>query len=278
MYAVIAMNQTRPLSSRRLLVLVLLVPFAASCRSAWSSPNANAIATLIGDAGYVRIEPGDFLMGAPKEETAIAGAERETGFRERPRHRVAITRAFEIGKYEVTQRQWEAVMGSNPSAFKGIELPVTNVSWNDVQEFLTRLQPLDGKHRYRLPTEAEWEMASRADGTGETSADALQETAWFDANSLSRPHPVGRLKPNAWGLHDMQGNVWEWVEDWYDRYYYKTSPAEDPSGPPAGQSKVQRGGSWQSGAWQCRPAARGYSLPAERNHLTGFRLVRVKQL
>ncbi len=272
------MNQTRTLSSQRFLVLVLLVPSVVSCTSVWSSSKANALATLIGDAGYVRIEPGDFLMGSPKEEIAIVGAEREISYRERPQHPVVITRAFEIGKYEVTQRQWEAVMGSNPSAFKGIELPVTNVSWNDVQEFLTRLQPLDGKHNYRLPTEAEWEMACRAGSAGEVAAELLQEIAWFDANSLSRPHPVGRLKPNTWGLFDMQGNVSEWIHDWYDRDYYRTSPAEDPSGPPAGQSKVHRGGSWQSGTWQCRAAARGYSLPAERNHLTGFRLVRVKQL
>lgn len=245
-----------------------------SCKAAWSSSNATVIAALTGDSNFVRIEPGGFLMGSPKDET---GADRDANLRQRPQHQVAITRAFEIGKFEVTQRQWEAVMGSNPSAFKGVELPVTNVSWNDVQEFLTRLQPLDNKHSYRLPTEAEWEMACRAGGGGEVAGDALQETAWFDANSLSRPHPVGRLKPNARGLYDMQGNVGEWVRDWYDRDFYKTSPAEDPQGPSAGQSKVHRGGSWQSGAGQCRPAARGYSLPAERNHLTGFRLARVKQ-
>jgi formylglycine-generating enzyme required for sulfatase activity len=252
-------------------LLALLVLLCASCKASWSSSNATVIAALTGDGGFVRIEPAAFLMGAGHEEAARTG-------RQQPRRRVAITRAFEIGRCEVTQRQWQAVMGSNPSAFKGVELPVTNVSWNDVQEFLARLHTLDARRKYRLPTEAEWEMACRAGGAGETGGEALAEFAWFESNSLNRPHPVGRLKPNAWGLYDMQGNVGEWVQDWYDRDDYRTGAVENPQGPGAGQSKVHRGGGWQSKAAECGAAARGHSLPAERNHLTGFRLVRVSQL
>jgi formylglycine-generating enzyme required for sulfatase activity len=272
-----AMNPRRTHSSERFLIFALLVPSLVSCKAVWSSSRATAIATLRSDSNFVRIEPGGFLMGSPKEPEKVADTGRDAERHRESQHPVTITIAFEIGKFEVTQRQWEAVMESNPSAFKGVELPVTNVSWNDVQEFLAKLQALDTKHRYRLPTEAEWELACRAGGASEPGAEALPAIAWFDANAFNRPHPVGRLKPNAWGLFDMQGNVGEWVQDWYGRDYYKHSPAENPPGPSAGQSKVHRGGNWQSGAGQCRAAARGHSLPAERNHLTGFRLARVKK-
>ncbi len=263
---------------------------------------SDALAVLLSEGNYVKVKPGSFLMGAAPEETDASADER-------PQHRVTITKEFEIGRTEVTQKQWQAVMGSNPSVFKGPDLPVINISWNDVQDFLRILQEADDKHRYRMPTEAEWEYACRAGSTGPYAGEEsmpvasnaranrtafkelaarqqerqsamrerLKESAWFEANSQNRPHAVAMLKPNAWGLHDMHGNVWEWVADWHDRRAYGKNPAEDPKGPAEGQSRVQRGGSWQSTADACRAAHRNAALPVERNHLTGFRLVRVKK-
>ncbi|MDX2033073.1 MAG: formylglycine-generating enzyme family protein [Blastocatellia bacterium] len=254
----------------------LLLLCMAGCQSLQVTTRRDAIRSLTAEKSFAKIAPGHFLMGSPpgRGGSAAAGLQQES-----PQHRVSITCGFEIGRYEVTQKQWEAVMISNPSAFKGPELPVTNVSWRDVQEFLARLRMLDARFVYRLPTEAEWEYACRAGGSGPFSDEAvatdLQRVAWHEANSLNRPHAVGHLQPNGWGLYDIHGNVWEWVQDWYDINYYRRSPAENPQGPPSGQSKVQRGGSWQSPAGQCRAAVRGYSLPAERNNLTGFRLARV---
>jgi formylglycine-generating enzyme required for sulfatase activity len=272
-----------------------------------ASPSAtlfgrDALAMLLSEGNYVKIKPGSFLMGAAPDESA-AGAD------ERPQHRVTITREFEIGRTEVTQKQWQAVMGSNPSVFKGPDLPVINISWNDVQDFLKTLQAVDEKHLYRMPTEAEWEYACRAGSAGPYAGEEampvasntranrkalkefaarrqerqnamieqLKESAWFEASSQNRPHAVAMRKPNAWGLHDMHGNVWEWSADWYDRRAYGKNPVDDPKGPAEGQSKVQRGGSWQSPADACRAARRNSALPVERNHLTGFRLVRVKK-
>ncbi len=238
-------------------------------------------------------------MGSPNQPNRLARNARPANAAEaseRPQHRDLITRPFEIGNYEVTQGQWQAVMGSNPSSFKGPKLPVTNVSWNDAMEFIARLQTFDQNHTYRLPTEAEWEYACRAGSAGDFSGEEfkppgknepnrtpeedekiLQTIGWFSANAFNHPHPVGQLKPNAWGLHDMHGNVREWCQDWYDASYYKTSSAEDPPGPPSGAMKVNRGGGWQSPAYVCRSAARRYNLPTERNSLIGFRLVRVRR-
>jgi formylglycine-generating enzyme required for sulfatase activity len=256
----------------------------------------SGIDSLLENDSYVSIPAGEFLMGSPNQPNHHSRSARPTNApeaNERPQHRVSITKPFEMGKYEVTQEQWQAVMGSNPSSFKGLKLPVTNVSWNDVTEFIARLQSFDHKHTYRLPTEAEWEYACRAgdssseefkppgenapNGTPEEDEKILQTLAWFNANAFNHPHPVGQLKPNAWGLFDMRGNVREWCQDWYDASYYKTSPAEDPQGPPRGAMKVNRGGSWQSPASRCRSAARRYDLPTERNSLIGFRLVRVRR-
>lgn len=212
----------------------------------------------------ILIPAGEFLMGA-----------NDGDMDEKPAHRVRITRPFYLAKYPTTQAQWEAVMGSNPSRFKGDpNRPVENVSWDDVQEFLRRLTEKEGKS-YRLPTEAEWEYAARA---GTTTAycfgddpKLLREYGWYVENSEQTTHPIGQRKSNAWGLHDVHGNVWEWVNDWFDEAYYQKSPPEDPQGPEDGQYRVVRGGSWFYGARSLRVSTRRRSGPGYRSVRLGFR-------
>jgi formylglycine-generating enzyme required for sulfatase activity/tRNA A-37 threonylcarbamoyl transferase component Bud32 len=210
---------------------------------------------------FVQILEGSFLMGSANGEAG-----------EKPVHQVKIG-SFEIGKYELTQEQWQSVMGTNPSKVKGANLPVENVSWNDTQEFLKRLNAQNDGYTYRLPTEAEWEYVCRAGTTGDYAGN-LNEMAWYISNSGNTTHPVGQKKGNAWGLHDMHGNVWEWCNDFYDENYYKTSLSEDPSGPITGTDRVGRGGSWYDKAFSLRSAHRGNAVPDYRDDLLGFRLVR----
>lgn len=178
---------------------------------------------------FVTIQPGEFVMGCLVDDNGCDADEK-------PAHRIQITKAFELGKYEVTQTQWQSVMGSNPSAIKGGDHPVDSVSKNDAHDFIARLNALNDGYRYRLPTEAEWEYAARAGATNPPSPAELDAVAWYAANSEDESHPVGQKKPNAWGLYDMLGNVREWVEDLYSRDYYGASPAADPTGPAAGQN------------------------------------------
>ena len=196
---------------------------------------------------------------------------------EEPSHQVRITKAFEIGKYELTQAQWQAVMETNPSKFKGSNLPVDNVSWQDAQQFLEKMNDRNDGYRYRLPTEAEWEYAARARTTG-AYAGSLDAMGWYDRNSGSQTHPVGQKQPNAWGLYDVHGNVWEWVEDWYGARYYRSSPASDPTGPPAGLFRVLRGGSWSDDAVYSRITFRSVAAPGYAQGTSdvdiGFRYVR----
>ncbi|HVF28549.1 MAG TPA: formylglycine-generating enzyme family protein [Pyrinomonadaceae bacterium] len=242
------------------------------------------LSALYDGSGFVRVPAGEFLMGS-------RGGNND----ERPVHRVRISQNFEMGKFEVTQAQWEAVMGgtagahagrgdkktaeddaaagSDPSHFKGSTLPVENVSWEDVQQFLRALNARDSRHAYRLPTEAEWEYACRAGSRGD-SAESLNAVAWYRENSQNQTQPVGEKEPNAWGLYDMRGNVWEWVQDWYSPVYYKNSPAVNPQGPESGSYRVYRGGSWHSSATDCGLAFRSFDLPVNRSYSVGFRLVR----
>ncbi|MDR1921074.1 MAG: formylglycine-generating enzyme family protein [Candidatus Adiutrix sp.] len=212
---------------------------------------------------FVLIPAGEFMMGSPDGDEDADCDENQ--------HRVTISRPFCLGKYEVTQAQWEAVMGNNPSEFEGRNNPVENVSWDDVQEFINKLNQKEGGNKYRLPTEAEWEYAARAGTTSTYSfgddAEALGRYAWYGENSGGTTHPVGQKEPNAWGLYDMHGNVWEWVQDWYDDY--SGSPATDPLGASSGSSRVFRGG---DNAWSCRSAFRSGDTPDARYDYLGFRL------
>jgi formylglycine-generating enzyme required for sulfatase activity len=171
---------------------------------------------------FVKIAAGEFMMGCSTGDEQCQGDEK-------PRHRVQITKSFEIGKFEVTQAQWMAVMGTNPSSNKGDTLPVETVSKLEAQEFIAKLNARNDGYRYRLPTEAEWEYAARAGGNSQSGS--LDEVAWYAANANDETHPVGQKKPNALGLHDMQGNVREWASDLYSPTYYEVSPVADPAGP-----------------------------------------------
>jgi len=234
------------------------------------------LTALLDGSGMVRIPAGEFHMGSASGEPDEA-----------PVHRVRIGHDYEIGKFEVTQAQWETVMldphakaetvrttpegvavGPNPSRFKGASLPVESVSWDDIQAFLARLNARDRDHIYRLPTEAEWEYACRDDAAG------LAERAWYKENSADRTQPVGGKQPNARGLYDTLGNVAEWVADWYGHDYYAESPAADPQGPASGSYRVFRGGSWLDPAKYCRITARNFEFPVSRLHNVGFRVVR----
>ena len=209
---------------------------------------------------------GEFLMGSESEE-----ADGD----ERPLTRVRISQGFFLGKYEVTQAEWEAVMGGNPSGFDecGPTCPVEKVSWDDTQEFIRRLNAMVGEERYRLPTEAEWEYAARAGTSGDRYGN-LDAVAWYKGNSGDRTHPVGQKAPNAWGLYDMLGNVREWVEDW--KGDYPGGSVTDPRGPVSGSKRVIRGGGWYDNTVYCRASFRINFSPGIRLYILGFRLLRTE--
>lgn len=211
---------------------------------------------------FVPVAGGCFRMGSEKGES-----------NERPIHDTCVS-AFFIGKYEVTQSQWRKIMGSNPSRLGtcGDDCPVEQVGWTDAQEFIRRLNGLTGR-KYRLPTEAEWEFACRSGGKEETYCGGgdLDSISWNEANSGGRVHPVGQKRPNALGIYDMSGNVWEWVQDWSGEYHGNRQ--QDPSGPPSSSTRVRRGGSWHYGARQARAAWRSSGYPDDRAFDLGFRLV-----
>jgi len=271
------------------------------------------------------IPAGQFDMGSP-----TLGQDQRPGER---LHRVRITKPFYIGKCPVTQDQWQAVMGTNPSHFQGARLPVEGVSWHDCRRFAETLNaragpspatvglpdreegytagqasrgtdggssvprsacptvPLAGEDTagqasrgtivplsfLALPTEAQWECACRAGAKTRfcfADADAyLDQYAWYNANSADTAHPVGEKRPNAWGLHDLHGNVWEWCSDWYELGYYEISPERDPVGPAAGGERVARGGSWSDPSTRVRCAQRNHFAPSHKDACLGFRLV-----
>jgi formylglycine-generating enzyme required for sulfatase activity len=194
---------------------------------------------------------------------------------EKPVHEVCID-DFYLGKYEVTQGQWEKVMDNNPSHFQGRDNPVEEVSWINVKQYIDRLNSQSGR-KYRLPTEVEWEYAARSGGkkekfSGTSQEGELGQYAWYYDNSGNQTHPVGEKRPNGLGLYDMAGNVWEGCADWYDAHYYQNSPKDNPRGPGNGALRVLRGGSWFGRPWIVRAANRFRYDPANRFYLYGFRL------
>ena len=226
--------------------------------------------------------PGEFLMGSPDDEGG------RSDHKETQVH-VILTKGFWMAKTQVTQKQWVAIMGDNPSHTTGDNLPVEQVSWYDAKEFLTKLNARIGNAdggRMALPTEAQWEYACRAGELGPYSGGMVDEVAWHYHNSEFKAHPVGMKKPNAWGLHDMHGNVTEWCEDWYDD---KLLGGIDPSGPVSDKIRVYRGGRWRTVSdtvrvnrggncyncvTDCRSAARGFDYPESQDYGIGLRIAR----
>jgi formylglycine-generating enzyme required for sulfatase activity len=214
---------------------------------------------------FVWVEGGCFQMGDLFED----GDDDE-----KPVHEVCVD-SFGIGRYEVTQGQWQKIMGSNPSRFtKGKNYPVEQVSWDDTQGFIRKLNSNSGSC-FRLPTEAEWEYAARSGGkkqkyAGSSNVDRL---AWYDSNSGGSTHPVGTKEPNGLGLYDMSGNVWEWSSDWYGKNYYQQSPRNNPQGPSTGSFRVIRDGCWNGSSWLTRSTNRDRFKPGYRLDNLGFRLV-----
>jgi len=240
------------------------------------SPPGETITNTLG-MEFVYIEPGTFMMGSPEDEPGRRDDE--------TLHEVTLTQGYYMQTTEVTQGQWEAVMGENPSYFDtcGDNCPIENVSWNDAQDFIDELNAM-GEGSYRLPTEAEWEYAARAGSTTAFANGEITETGdgfdpvldamgWYTYNSNSRTHPVAQKDPNAWGLYDMHGNVWEWVADWYE--IDLSESVTDPEGPSSGANRVFRGGSWGDSAGDSRSAYRDYLYPDHSYYDLGFRLVRV---
>jgi formylglycine-generating enzyme required for sulfatase activity len=230
----------RPLVRTLVLLSVAVLTLLGCFLRAQESAKLGSLATTAVRMEFAAIPPGEFMMGCSTGDQQCADDED-------PRHRVRITKGFEIGKYEVTQAQWLALMPNNPSANKGDNRPVETVSKLESQEFIAKLNAQNDGYLYRLPTEAEWEYAARA-GLDAPFSGPLDEVAWYSANSGDETHPVGQKKPNAWGLYDMQGNVREWVSDLYSANYYSASPAADPTGPaPGAFGRGGQGGRGQGG-------------------------------
>jgi formylglycine-generating enzyme required for sulfatase activity len=215
---------------------------------------------------FVLIPAGTFMMGATNGEAD-----------EKPVHQVTINYSFYVGKYEVTQAQWQSLMGSNPSNFKDCgNCPIEQVSWNDAQGFIDKLNKANDGFKYRLPSEAEWEYACRAGTTGDY-AGTLRDMAWFLENSGNKTHAVGGKQPNAWDLADMHGNVWEWCEDWYHETY-DSAPTDGTVWLIGGERKyrVVRGGSWKQSASGLHSASRAWGTTDVRGDYAGFRVVAVR--
>jgi len=225
------------------------------------------VASIAGN--MVRVSGGTFTMGCTSEQGG------DCYDWEKPAHQVTLS-PYEIGKYEVTQAEWRAVMGTNPSNFSGCgACAVEQVSWNDVQEFLGKLNGMTNGG-YRLPTESEWEYAARGGSSNRgykyAGGNDLGRGAWYDDNSGSKTHPVGQKQANELGLYDMSGNVWEWCSDWDGDY--ASGAQTNPNGPSSGTYCVIRGGGWGSNMWKCRVSSRNFAGPTVRNYELGFRLAR----
>ncbi|MBF0357808.1 MAG: formylglycine-generating enzyme family protein [Magnetococcales bacterium] len=259
-------------SIKKTVQTVLLSLLLASAGYAAPKEHSNSI-----DMDFVLIPAGSFLMGS--DGKVVDSRKDET-----PQHYVALKKAFYLGKYEVTQKQWNRVMGKNPSKFKfgGTNKPVENVSWIDVQDFIKKLNSIEGGNHYRLPTEAEWEYSCRAGTKTDYSfgddATRIGTFAWYGdgkGNARRKTHPVGQKQANPWGLHDMHGNVLEWVQDVYKRNAYSSYEhrGNNPVYEGAGSFRIIRGGSWLHDAEDLRCTNRNLNKPTSRYHNIGFRLL-----
>ena len=245
-----------------------------------SKPQGRSKQQILDDllSNMVYVEGGTFTMGATPEQGSFVGSY------EKPAHQVTLSN-FYICKYEVKQEEWEAVMGRNPSEFKGSKRPVEWVSWEDCQKFISKLNAMTGQ-TFRLPTEAEWEYAARggnrSQGTKYSGGSDIGSVAWYRVNSYDKgkespdygTHPVGQKQPNELGLYDMSGNVREWCSDWYDNNYYKSSPKTNPQGPSSGSARVHRSGGWGSHTGYCSVSSRNGNTPSFRDNDLGLRLAR----
>ena len=235
----------------------------------------------LGNGVRVKLAPipaGTFQMGSPKGSVGAAYNESDRHKQnDYYQHPVTLSRPFLMGVTEITQAQYRAVTGQNPSVFKGDDHPVDNISWNDAVKFCELLSTKTGK-TVRLPTEAEWEYACRAGTTAryffgeDPDHDALADHAWYEANAKHQTHPVAQKRPNAWGLHDMGGNVWEWCQDSYGGPYEDKS-VTDPKGLQTGSTRILRGGCWETGPLGCRSTNRGGIIPNRATSRFGFRIV-----
>jgi formylglycine-generating enzyme required for sulfatase activity len=269
-------------------VLVLSLPAAPLPFKVYADTYTNSVGMI-----FHRVHPGEFAMGPPS-----SGDERSD---REPNHKVRITRPYFLGVYEVTQGEYEKVMSTNPSyhSKKGegkdrikdvtdpSRLPVESVTWAEAMEFCGRLSAVPADRNagrvYRLPTEAEWEYACRAEPPGgpylrfSRGNELPKKDANFSESGIGRPVPVGTYVPNGWGFYEMHGNVGEWCLDWYDETYYQRSPAADPRGPDGGEFRVWRGGDYTTYAWGCRSVNRNAQTPTYRTQCRGFRVVMVER-
>jgi formylglycine-generating enzyme required for sulfatase activity len=278
-------DHNRPGGRTNILAAAIAIAASGLAISAWAqtASQGSAVSYNSDELGmqFASVPAGQFPMGCSEGAKPV-----ECSAEEKPRHTVQITKGFEIAKTEVTQKEWQAVMGSNPSRYKGETLPVEQVSFQDVQAFLSKLNARNNGFLYRLPTEAEWEYAARA-GTADQFAGAYvanslgryspaDDWAWYN---VEKTQPVANKKPNAWGLYDMRGNVAEWVQDWYDARYYGKSPMADPKGPDSSEGgRGVRGGTFHDdGPWLTRVSLRTH-FPEDYQHFDlGFRIVREKR-
>jgi formylglycine-generating enzyme required for sulfatase activity len=258
---------------------LIFVTLSAACFAA--APKVDYIAAGKAKIAVVKIPHGTFTMGSdlvikaddhwkPCESCAARNDV------ERPVHQVTISKDFWMGEFDVTQAQWQAVMGTDPSFFKGPDLPVETVDFRDVQAFIAKVNAMQKKWTVRLPTEAEWEYAARAGTTGETYG-PLDEIAWYGANDGNTTHAgntiheVGKKKPNAFGLYDMLGNVWQWCSDWFEPY--SKDAVVDPQGAATGDRRATRGGCYYCDPVHIRAARRNRDLEDHKSRTIGFRVV-----
>ena len=268
------------------------LPFLCSVLAGFSGCRASRV-EVVDPFPTVAVPAGSFYMGSDPTRLARSGWNHAE---EQPRHEVVIGRAFLLGRTEVTQELYRQVTGSNPANSRAPDHPVEKVTWLQVVAFANQLSEQQGLEPcyliegervtwprglrcagYRLPTEAEWEYAAKAGGrTAFSGSDRLEDVGWYERNSGDKLHPVGQLKPNAWGLYDMSGNVWEWVWDWYDPSAYGASeaPRKDPTGPEEGEHRVRRGGSWHYSDDFARVANRRHEWPNRGTSVLGLRLAR----